>query len=109
MTRDQFIAAIKVVQDHEKECREAGKALGTLAKDSHTPVITLGSGLLEGYLNLLEEAMGDTNGEGSWIRWWLFEAPQPNPTAYQLGKKYTINTPGQLYDMIRRWQKHNKA
>lgn len=109
MTRDQFIAAIKVVQDHEQECREAGKALGTLAKDGHTPVITLGSRLLEGYIDLLEEAMGDTNGEGSWIWWWLYDAPKAKPTAYLNGKGYTINTPGQLYDMIRRWQKHNKA
>lgn len=107
MTRDQFIAAIKVVQDHEQECREAGKALGTLAKDGHTPVITLGARLHMGYIELLEVAMDDT--EANWIRWWLYDANKKNPTAYLKDKAYTINTPGQLYDMIRRWQKHNKA
>lgn len=112
MTRDQYINAIQQVHLFDAECERASYAIQAFAADEAAPTITLGAKLLSAYLDLVEEAVGDTPAAEqtryeSWTRWYLYETRKQEDRWCTIGTShYKVADAGDLYDVIQAWRKH---
>jgi hypothetical protein len=95
----EFKKYIEPIREYIKETDEANKFISAISSESYA-FVTIGSNLLDRYIDLFEKLLGVE--EGEWISWYVFECElgKRPMSAYIDGKEYEIDSDEALYELI---------
>lgn len=101
MDKDTFIKYLKAIERYLSQVDNATEALSTFTDGGS--IITLGDELLDNFIVLLGESVGDEDGDT--ISWWLFDAPKDEKIIFvgnqgEEPKKYNLLTEEDLYNFL---------
>lgn len=108
MNRTAYIASVKAIEQFLDEQDALGSALQKhLCIEEPKPLVTFGHKLLETFMDVVEEASGDTVRHGtadSWLRWYIWNARGKGMECIVGGRTYFVSTPSDLWRVLCAWK-----